>query len=80
MAPSVDWKGDGTPGSGAPFNSLNDTGCPAGSNDCYRYEAYPSPVTPGATSLSRTVGFDIDPTVGNVSAKIIVAANLQSAP
>ncbi|HUL48839.1 MAG TPA: hypothetical protein VLT79_02370 [Gemmatimonadales bacterium] len=71
VAPSVDW--DGTP-----FNFFNDADCPAGSNDCYRYETYTAPIAPGATTVSRTVGFDIDPTVANFSAKIIVAADLQN--
>jgi len=78
VAPSTDWDGDGSPGAGSPFNFFNDTGCPAGSNDCYRYEAFASPIASGATTLARTVGFDIDPTVSNFSAKIIVAANLHN--
>jgi len=78
VAPSTDWDGDGTPGSGAPFNFFNDTGCPAGSNDCYRWEAFAQPLAAGATTAARSVGFDIDPTVANFSAKIIVAADLQN--
>ena len=78
VAPSTDWDGDGTAGSGAPFNFFNDTGCPAGSNDCYRWEAFAQPLAAGATTAARTVGFDIDPTVANFSAKIIVAADLQN--
>ncbi len=78
VAPSTDWDGDGSPGSGAPFNFFNDTGCPAGSNDCYRWEAFAQPLAAGATTAARTVGFDIDPTVANFSAKIIVAADLQN--
>lgn len=78
VAASTDWDGDGSPGAGSPFNFFNDTGCPAGSNDCYRYEAFAAPIASGATTLARTVGFDIDPTVSNFSAKIIVAANLHN--
>jgi len=78
VAPSTDWDGDGSPGSGSPFNFFNDAGCPAGSNDCYRFEAYPVPISAGATTAARTVGFDLDPTVSNFSAKIIVAANLHN--
>lgn len=63
---------------GAPHNWFNDTGCPAGANDCYRYEAYPVPVSAGATTSGQQIGFDIDPTVSNFSAKIIVAADLQN--
>lgn len=78
VAPSTDWNGDGSAGSGSPFNFFNDTGCPAGSNDCYRWEAFAQPLAAGATSESRTVGFDIDPTVSNFRARIIVAADLQN--
>ncbi len=78
VAPSVDWNGDGSAGSGAAFNFFNDTGCPAGSNDCYRWEAFAQPLAAGGTTLARTVGFDIDPTVANFSAKMIVAADLQN--
>jgi hypothetical protein len=78
-APSIDWNGDGSAGSGAPFNFFNDADCSAaGANDCYRWEAYASPLAAGATSLARTVGFDIDPTVANFRARLIVAADLQN--
>jgi hypothetical protein len=72
VAPSVDWDGN-------PYNFFNDADCTAaGANDCYRYEAFAAPVAAGATTLSRTIGFDLDPTVANFSAKIIVAADLQN--
>lgn len=78
-APSTDWDGDGSAGSGAPFNFFNDADCAAaGANDCYRWEAFASPLAAGATSLSRSVGFDIDPTVANFRARLIVAADLQN--
>lgn len=78
-APSTDWNGDGTAGSGAPFNFFNDADCSAaGANDCYRWEAYASPLAAGATSTAQTVGFDIDPTVANFRARLIVAADLQN--
>lgn len=79
VAASADWDGDGTTGvNGNPFNFFNDTGCPAGSNDCYRYEVFAGPILPGATTTARTVGFDIDPTVGNFRAKLIIAGDLQN--
>jgi hypothetical protein len=71
VAPSTDWDG-------APSNFFNDTGCPAGANDCYRYEEYAGPITPGATTTAKTVGFDIDPTVGQFTARLILAADLQN--
>jgi hypothetical protein len=70
VAPSVDWDGN-------PYNFFNDADCSTG-NDCYRYEAYSDPIAAGATTAARTIGFDIDPTVANFSAKIIVAADLQN--
>ncbi|NOT08690.1 MAG: carboxypeptidase regulatory-like domain-containing protein [Gemmatimonadales bacterium] len=62
----------------AAHNWFNDTGCPSGSNDCYRAEQYPVPLPAGATSAGQQIGFDIDPTVSNFSAKIIIAADLQN--
>lgn len=87
------WDGDGSAGSGAPNNFFNDTGCGAGSNDCYRWEAYGEliPDTRGAagamtkgipslaTSAARSVSFDIDPTVGQFRSRLIVAADLMAA-
>ena len=71
VAPSTDWDG-------APHNFFNDTGCPAGANDCYRWEEYPGPIFPGSTTIARSVGFDLDPTVGQFTARLIVAADLQN--
>lgn len=71
VAPSTDWNG-------APHNFFNDTGCPAGANDCYRWEEYDSPIFPGSTTTARSVGFDLDPTVGQFTARLIVAADLQN--
>jgi hypothetical protein len=67
---SLDWDGN-------PFNFFNDNGCGSDANDCYRYETYVQPLLPTATSEARRVGFDIDPTVGNFRARLIVAANLE---
>lgn len=71
VAPSTDFNG-------APYNWFNDTGCPAGSNDCYRYETYPGPIPAGSTTAGQLIGFEIDPTVANFSAKLIVAADVQN--
>jgi hypothetical protein len=64
---------------GAPHNFFNDAGCAAGSNDCFRYEAFAQPLAAGATSEAHSVGFDIDPTVGSFRARLIVAADLRNA-
>jgi hypothetical protein len=63
---------------GAPHNFFNDAGCSAGSNDCFRYEAFAQPLAAGATSEAHSVGFDIDPTVGSFRARLIVAADLRN--
>ncbi|MEZ4455745.1 MAG: hypothetical protein R2882_04210 [Gemmatimonadales bacterium] len=64
---------------GAPHNWFNDTGCPSGANDCYRYETYGEPLVAGGTTAASQIGFDIDPTVSNFRAKMIVAADLRNA-
>jgi hypothetical protein len=64
---------------GSPHNFFNDAGCAAGSNDCFRYEAYTQPLAAGSTSEARSVGFDIDPTVHSFRARLIVAADLRNA-
>jgi len=80
VAPSIDWSGTGAPGSGAPYSFFNDTDCSlATSNDCFRWEAYDAEIQPLTTSSVRTVGFDIDATVGQFRARMIVAADLAAA-
>ncbi len=64
---------------GAAHNFFNDAGCVAGANDCFRYEAYSEPLAAGSTSEARSVGFDIDPTVGSFRARLIIAADLRNA-
>jgi hypothetical protein len=88
---SIDWNGNATDASsapgGTPFNFFNDdAGCGAGTDDCYRYEVFGEAlagseigIPAAATSTARTVGFDIDPTVGNFRARLIVAADLRNA-
>jgi hypothetical protein len=67
---------------GAPANFFNDfTGCTTGKGtDCYRWESYPSPINAGASSGSRTVGFDVDRNANTVAAYIVVAADLRDNP
>lgn len=80
VAPSIDWSGTGAAGSGAPYSFFNDTDCSlATSNDCFRWEAYDAEIQPLTTSSVRTVGFDIDATVGQFRARMIVAADLAAA-
>jgi hypothetical protein len=74
---SNDWDGNGTAGSGAPHNFFNDIGCLATSNDCFRWEEY-APIPALGSSSARSVGFLIDPTVGDFRVKMILAADLQN--
>jgi hypothetical protein len=69
-APSTDWDG-------APHSFFNDVGCTANANDCFRYEPFGA-LEPQAASAPRRVGFLVDPTVGDLRIRIIVAADLQS--
>jgi hypothetical protein len=70
VKPSVDWDGE-------PFNFFNDYSCPSGSgNDCYRWEGFASPLAAGATTDSRTVGFDVDPTVQTFRTHLVLAADV----
>ncbi|MEO8138233.1 MAG: carboxypeptidase-like regulatory domain-containing protein [Gemmatimonadota bacterium] len=71
VAPSTDWNG-------APFNFFNDVGCTGTANDCFRYEEFTGPIFPGSTTGANSVGFDLDPTVGQFTATLIVAADLQN--
>jgi Tol biopolymer transport system component len=78
ITPSVDWNGDGTPGSGAPWNFFNDTNCPSGGRtDCYRWEGYPAPLVQGGRTEPKTIGFDLDPTVQAFDLYLVLAADLQ---
>lgn len=80
VAPSIDWSGTGAAGSGAPYSFFNDTDCSlATSNDCFRWEAYDVEIQPLTTSSVRTIGFDIDATVGQFRTRMIVAADLAAA-
>jgi hypothetical protein len=67
VAPSTEWDG-------APWNFFNDSSCATG-NDCFRWEEF-ADIDPGASSAPRTVGFDIDPTVGQFTARLIVGSDL----
>ncbi len=63
---------------GAPWNFFNDAGCTAGSNDCFPYEEY-SPIPALGSSAPQTIGFLIDPTVGDFTVKMILAGDLRNA-
>ncbi len=69
--PSGDWDG-------APHNFFNDVGCGDRATDCFRYEPFGT-LEPLAASPPRRVGFLVDPSVGDLRVRIIVAADLQAA-
>ncbi len=62
---------------GAPHSFFNDTDCTGSSNDCFRYEPFGS-IGPLGASQARQVGFLVDPTVGDLRVRLIVAANVQA--
>lgn len=77
--PSIDWDGDGSAGSGAPWNFFNDPVCSKG-NDCYRWEAFPAPLAPQQTTSPRSVGFDLDPRITAFTVYMVLAADLKDTP
>lgn len=80
VGPSIDWNGTGASGSGAPFSFFNDADCSlAVSNDCFRWEAFDASILPLSTSSVRTVGFDMDASVGQFRVRMIAAADLAAA-
>src|SRR5262245_24597931 len=76
---STDWNGDGATLPGDPFNFFNDASCGAGTNDCFRYEAYDAPLGPLSGTPPQRVGYVIDATVSNFRSRIILAADLADA-
>lgn len=83
VVPSTDWNGDGSAGSGTPHNFFNDEGCDTDATDCRRWEAFGAVasnarriVDAGQLSEARTIGFDVDPTVGQFRTRLILAADL----
>jgi hypothetical protein len=74
VLPSPDWDM-------APANFFNDfdTCSSGGKSDCYRYEAYGSPLYAGDSEV-RVVGFDVPVTATSVTAYVAVAADLRDNP
>lgn len=80
VTPSIDWNGTGAVGSGAPYNFFTQAPCTlAPSANCFRWIAYGARLLPSEGSATRTVGFDIDPSVAQFRARMIVAADLAPA-
>lgn len=80
--PDTTWNGTGLLPSGRPHNFFNDLAtCPAGvTSDCYRWEAFVSPLAPGVTTAAQRVGFTVDPGVTSVQVYVVVAADLLDHP
>ncbi len=77
VTPSTDFDGTGAPGSGAPYNFFTESPCAqTASKDCFRWKAYDPSIAPRSVSSRRTIGFDIDPSVAQFRARMIVAADL----
>lgn len=80
VLPSIDWSGNGTPGSGAPRNFFNDFGCTTTgvTSDCLRWEQFASPLYAGETTPARRVGFDVPKAVTSFQVLLILAADITS--
>jgi hypothetical protein len=77
VVPSENWDGTGVTGSGAPYSFFNNTTCgERASSGCFRWVAFGDQLQSGVGRLTRTVGFDIDASVAQFRARMIVAADL----
>jgi hypothetical protein len=80
VMPSGDWNGTGDAGSGAPYAFFSSVACPSSVTiDCFRWVSFGARVEPTGTRAIRTVGFDIDPSVAQFRARMIVVADLSPA-
>ena len=81
VVPSDNWNGTGAAGSGAPYGFFSSVPCPSSVTiDCFRWVSFGARVEPMGPRPTRTVGFDIDPSVGQFRARLIVASDLVPAP
>ncbi len=63
---------------GPPYHWVTGGGCVLGTSNCYRYESFTAPLLAGGATASRTIGFELDPSVNNFRAKLVLAADLQN--
>ena len=77
VEPSADWNGDGTQPQWRGYDFAGDSSCAASSPGCTPWEALPS-LLPGERSPVQMVGFDLDPTVSEFRAWLLLAADLKS--
>ncbi len=77
VTPSDNWNGVGISGSGAPYSFFNNVVCGAAVTDgCFRWVSFGAHLEPTRDRPTRTIGFDIDPSVAQFRARMIVAADL----
>ena len=77
VTPSENWDGVGSTGSGAPYSFFNNSDCASVvTNKCFRWVSFGARLEPTQHGPTRTVGFDIDPSVAQFRARMIVAADL----
>jgi hypothetical protein len=76
VTPSTDFDGTGEIGSGAPYDFFQSAPCAAPARACARWKAFGPYINARATSAPRTIGFDIDASVAQFRALMIVAADL----
>ena len=83
VTPSIPRRGgddhhDDNGSGGDPWSWFNDLFCgggSAGGGDCYRYETFLALPVLGTTG-PRRVGFDLDPSIGQFRAYLVVAADI----
>lgn len=77
VMPSGDWNGTGEAGSGAPYAFFSSVACPSSVTiDCFRWVSFGTRVDANVARAVRSVGFDIDPSVAQFRARMIVVADL----
>ncbi len=77
VQPSADWNGDGNQPRWRGFDFGGDSSCAPGMAGCTPWEGLPS-LLPGERSPGRLVGFDLDPTVSEFRAWLLLAADVRS--
>jgi hypothetical protein len=61
---------------GAPHSFFHATPCAEDARNCYRYEPF-GELAPLSASAPRRVGFLVDPTVGDIRVRVLIAADLR---
>jgi hypothetical protein len=80
VVPSDDWNGNGTPGSGGPFNLFGSESCALMPQLCVRLLTLPSPMLAGQPSAPLTVGYDVEAGISTFRTWIVLAADVVDLP